>query len=98
MNSVASCFGVGCCGTATAPSAGEGLRESEVIEAVLAGETLHRLASARAGFDWVLRPSGRPVPRRVAEAAAADARLQCDDGPVGRVVWTYRARSASDSA
>ena len=75
-----------------------GLTASGVVDQVCAGSAeLHRVASAQLGFTWLLMPLGRVLPDAIGEAAAADPRLVSDDGPVGRVVWIFRARKTGEN-
>lgn len=77
----------------SAPLFAGGLDASGVVDMVCAGSAeLHRIASAQLGFTWLLMPLGRVLPEAVGEASAADPRLVSDDGPVGRLVWIFRAR------
>jgi len=63
-----------------------------VVDQVCAGGSLYRIATAHAGFIWILMPSSALLRTDVGEAAAADPRLMSDDGPVGRISWEFRCR------
>lgn len=71
---------------------GEGVGVKLILERLRQGASLHRIASERRGYYWLLMPGEEPVADAVAEAVASNPCVVADGAPVGRLSWEFADR------